>query len=127
MKNLSKLSFIGLFFFLFSCASPGNAQISNLNVDDFVKTYKATKAATLLDVRTPGEWAQGKLKGSETINFNSPDFSQQIIKLDKTKPVFVYCAVGGRSSRAAEVLSKAGYKVFNLTSAGYSQLAQKGL
>ena len=81
----------------------------------------------MLDVRTPGEWANGKLEKSTLINFNDAKFEENIGKLDKTKPVFVYCAVGGRSARASKVLSKQGFKVYNLTNAGYGQLKESGL
>ncbi len=113
---------------LFLMASVESAgQIKNLTVDDFIKTYKATPNAQLVDVRTPGEWSQGKFEKSALVNYNDPNFSKNIQKLDKNKPVFVYCAVGGRSSKAAQILNQAGYKVYNLTNAGYSQLASKGL
>jgi rhodanese-related sulfurtransferase len=49
------------------------------------------------------------------MNYNSDDFASQIEKLDKTKPVFVYCKRGGRSAGAAEILKEKGFtKVYNL-------------
>ncbi len=126
MNTLKKVSFLWLIFALFSCGD-ANSQIKNVGVDEFIKTYKQTPSAQLLDVRTPGEWAQGKIASSKLINFNSPSFANEITKLDKSKPVFVYCAVGGRSAMAAQTLSKAGFKVYNLQGAGYSSLASKGL
>jgi phage shock protein E len=79
-------------------------------------------------VRTPGEWAQGKIATSNTINIQDPEFIAKASKLDKNKPVFVYCAVGGRSASASKMLEKAGFKqVINLSGAGYSGLAAKGV
>lgn len=104
-----------------------NSQITNLPLDEFVSTYKSTENAQLLDVRTPGEWANGKLEKSNLVNYSDAKFEQNLSKLDKSKPVFVYCAVGGRSARASKVLEKQGFKVYNLTNAGYSQLKAKGL
>lgn len=129
-NTMKKISFLGLvmaFFMLVACSESASSQVTNMGVDEFVKTYKSTSNAQLLDVRTPNEWAQGKLKNSATIDYNSPDFAQKISSLDKKKPVFVYCAVGGRSARAAQVLEKNGFKVYNLTGAGYAHLAEKGL
>lgn len=127
MKKFRVLISLFALFGLLSCSQEASSQVNNLGLEDFVKTYKSTPNAQLLDVRTPGEWAQGKIGSSALVNFNDPNFSKNIEKLDKTKPVFVYCAVGGRSARASQILSKAGFKVYNLTSAGYSQLAAKGL
>lgn len=124
MKSLAK-ALATLLFIAFSLNT--SAQI-NLDIDKFTKTYQSTPDAQLLDVRTPGEWSKGKLKNSTCINYLDESFAQNIAKLDKDKPVFVYCAVGGRSAKATKVLKKAGFKnIYNLTGAGYSQLKIKGL
>ena len=108
--------------------SDAHSQVSTVNLDTFVSKIKATPSAQLLDVRTPGEWAQGKIPSSTTINIQDPAFVEKASKLDKNKPVFVYCAVGGRSASAAKILEKAGFKqVVNLSGAGYSGLAAKGV
>jgi rhodanese-related sulfurtransferase len=60
--------------------------------------------AQIVDVRTPGECAQGQIEGAVNINFNSSDFKESIDKLDKTKPVLIYCQSGGRSGRALKTL-----------------------
>jgi rhodanese-related sulfurtransferase len=79
-------------------------------------------------VRTPNEWSRGKLANSACVDYLSESFSQSVIKLDKDKPVFVYCAVGGRSAKASEILKDAGFKqIYNLKGAGYNQLKAKGL
>lgn len=70
---------------------------------------------TVLDVRTPGEWEEGVIANAEKMNYQADDFSSQVEKLDKTKPVFVYCKRGGRSAGAAQVLKEKGFtKVYNL-------------
>ncbi len=104
------------------------AQTINLAPQDFITKIKATKDAQLLDVRTPQEWQAGKIASSNCMNFNDTDFKQQIEKLDKNKPIFVYCAAGGRSGKAAPMLQAAGFKyVYNLTGGGYKDLAGAGL
>lgn len=71
---------------------------------------KMVPGAQLIDVRTPGEYAAGKLPASKLIPINSPDFQAQVAKLDKNKPVLVYCAVGGRSRSATSLLLRMGFK-----------------
>ena len=72
---------------------------------------KKDKSVQLVDLRTPGEIQQtGKIAGALEIDFTSPDFQTQIGKLNKTKPVIVYCASGGRSPRAASQMLKMGFK-----------------
>lgn len=122
----TKLSFLLLLFtFSFSILK---AQTTNLSPQEFIAKVKTTKDAQLLDVRTPQEWQAGKITSSNCININDAAFKQQIEKLDKNKPVFIYCAVGGRSSKAAPILQQAGFKyIYNLTGGGYKDLANAGL
>ncbi len=104
------------------------AQTTNLAPQDFIIKIKATKDAQLLDVRTPQEWQAGRIASSNCMNFNDADFKQKIEKLDKNKPVFVYCAAGGRSGKATPLLQAAGFKyIYNLTGGGYKDLAGAGL
>ena len=70
---------------------------------------------TILDVRTPEEVAEGIIPNAVTININDADFETQLNKLDKSKPVYVYCKAGGRSSRATDMMMKNGFTlVYNL-------------
>lgn len=124
---LSKISVLAFFLGLFSFVS-SKAQTTNLNPQEFIVKVKTTKNAQLLDVRTPQEWEAGKVASSNCINVNDAAFKQQIEKLDKNKPVFVYCAAGGRSSKAAPILQQAGFKyIYNLTGGGYKDLANAGV
>ena len=101
---------------------------TNLSPQDFIAKVKTTKDAQLLDVRTPAEWTEGKVSSSKCINFNDADFKKQIEQLDKNKPVMVYCAAGGRSTKASKILEQAGFKqVYNLTEGGYKDLANAGI
>lgn len=124
---LSKISVLAFFLGLFNFVS-SKAQTTNLNPQEFIAKVKTTKNAQLLDVRTPQEWEAGKVASSNCINVNDAAFKQQIEKLDKNKPVFVYCAAGGRSSKAAPILQQAGFKyIYNLTGGGYKDLANAGV
>jgi rhodanese-related sulfurtransferase len=85
------------------------------------------KTVQLVDLRTPGELQQtGKIEGAKHINFNSPDFQKQIGQLNKKKPVLLYCAAGGRSGSAADMLKKMGFqKVYDYTG-GMNDWKSKG-
>ncbi len=89
---------------------------ANLTVQAFNEKLRQTPAKTILDVRTAQEVAGGTLPGALNIDFFAPDFASQLARLDKAKPVFVYCAVGGRSAKATQQLQQLGFKtVYNLT------------
>jgi rhodanese-related sulfurtransferase len=128
MKKVKSFLLVLMIGFGFLNCSDANSQVNTLDLDGFVSKIKATPNAQLIDVRTPGEWAEGKIGSSKLISIADPKFLEQASKLDKNKPVFVYCAVGGRSSKASTLLQQAGFKqVYNLSGAGYSGLAAKGI
>lgn len=65
---------------------------------------------TVLDVRTPEEYAKGHLGDAENIDFHDPAFKDKVAKLDKSKPYLVHCAAGGRSSKTCDILKALGFK-----------------
>src|ERR1700710_591440 len=80
------------------------AQATSLSPDEFEKGLSAPQIQ-LLDVRTAGEYQNAHIKNSlqaDWVNFDQ--FKDRVQYLDKNKPVMVYCASGGRSSKAAEWL-----------------------
>jgi phage shock protein E len=105
------------------------AQVTNVSAAEAKKIIETNaKTIQVLDVRTPEEWKGGHLTMAKHINVNDADFATKADKLDKTKPIVVYCAAGGRSSRAASVLASKGFKtVYNVSNGGYTNLAATGL
>lgn len=92
-----------------SCTN-GQTSSTNLSAIEFSEKIKAIPTAPVVDVRTPEEFAKGHLVNAKNIDWNGNDFEGQISKLDKTKPVFVYCLSGGRSSSAASKMRADGFK-----------------
>jgi len=66
-------------------------------------TGRSSESFTLLDVRTPGEYAAGHIPGAVLIPLSQ--LKKRLGELDPQKPVLIYCAVGGRSRSAAKILS----------------------
>ena len=98
---------------------------NNETSGQLVKKFKNGKAY-LIDVRTPEEYSSGHLKYSQNIDYKSTDFQNQIIKLNKEKPVYLYCRSGNRSGKAAEILKIQGFKkYYNI--GGFEDLKKAGL
>jgi predicted sulfurtransferase len=104
MKKIILSSTVVLALFTVSCGNSQNttpeAAIASaeviVNVD--AKTFgelSASQPGVILDVRTPEEWAEGTISGAERINYHDDNFAQQVDKLDKNIPVYVYCRSGG--------------------------------
>ncbi len=69
----------------------------------------------LVDVRTPQEFSEAHIVNSQNIDFKSPTFDEDIAKLDKAKPVILYCKGGNRSAKCAQKLKDAGFeKIYDL-------------
>jgi len=72
---------------------------------------------TILDVRQPQEYKRGHIPGAVLIPL--PELNERIKEIAPQKPTGVYCAVGGRSRVAAQMLSGNGFEqIFNM-SGGY--------
>lgn len=100
---------------MFNLFSTGTKAYENLQGSTFKEKFASTKDAVLVDVRTAGEFSGGTIKGSKNIDFMSSSFKDQFLKLDKNKTYFLFCRSGNRSGQACNLLSKEGYKVYNLS------------
>lgn len=129
MKIINPTFLILFFAFVATCVSAQTNTIHKvLSPKEFVEAYNAEKDALLLDVRTPGELKKvGFLKGSINLNIFDEDFKQQLEKLDKTKPVYVYCHSGGRSDEAAQMMKKMGFASITDMRGGMAELIKSGV
>jgi thioredoxin len=111
MRNSIFIVLLATVGFFFSCTS-GQTQSSNtkLSATQFAEKANALSSAAIIDVRTPDEFSKGHLKRAVNYDWNGNDFNKQVSGLDKSKPVFVYCLVGGRSASAASQLRSDGFK-----------------
>lgn len=74
------------------------------------KTYMAQRprdAFNLIDVRQPREYEAHHIPGARLIPISELD--KRLDEIDPSKPTLVYCAVGGRSRVAAQMLSGRGF------------------
>jgi rhodanese-related sulfurtransferase len=109
MKKIILISLISLISINYA-----NAQYKNVSASEFKNLLEKQKGI-LIDLRTPDEIKKGKIKGATEIDFLAVDFNKEAEKLDKSKTYYLYCAGGGRSADAAEVLISKGFKqVVNL-------------
>lgn len=91
------------------------AKVQQITAADFDKV-KAEKNAIVIDVRTPGEVAEGYIDGAtKFIDVNGANFEAEMAKLDKTVNYIVYCRSGGRSMNASNYMIQNGFtNVHNL-------------
>lgn len=99
----------------FSFSVVAQQKVKNVSPSAFQTLQKSTAAYNLIDVRTPDEFKSGHLKDAVNLNYQSDNFKTQVAKLDRGKLVLVYCAAGGRSAKAVDVMKQLGFQtVYNL-------------
>jgi phage shock protein E len=64
---------------------------------------------TVIDVRTPAEYAAGHVEGAENIDVSDPAFEQQLDGLDRDGEYVLYCRSGNRSAAAADRMADLGF------------------
>lgn len=88
--------------------------VNNVGAAQF-KQLAESGNGIVLDVRTSGEIARGHIKGASFVDYYDPKFKEKVALMQKDKPIYVYCASGGRSAGAARTMASLGFKqVYNL-------------
>lgn len=73
---------------------------------------KMKEGAIVIDVRSPGEFSGGHVKGSKNIPLG--DISTRMDKIKKwNKPIITCCTSGMRSGSAATILKRNGVDAYN--------------
>jgi len=105
-----KLRYIFFLLMSFTAIFCNGQTIKNIEAAAFAEKIKTTPNAQIIDVRTPEEFASEHIDNAVNVNWLADDFVTKTSKIDKSKPVFVYCKSGGRSAKASEKLQELGFK-----------------
>lgn len=109
---MRKLGVIALLVFL-TAFSVYSAGYRNINSVEARRLVEQKKNIYLLDVRTPDEYRQARMRGGILIPIN--EIERRLGEVPKNRPILVYCAVGSRSNLVAGFLSGRGYaEVYNM-------------
>ena len=89
----------------------------NLSQQEWWNKAQEDANAVILDVRTEDEWNRGIIPGAINIDiYKGQAFVYEVEELDKSKNYYVYCAAGGRSAQACNIMNQLGFeKAYNLT------------
>jgi rhodanese-related sulfurtransferase len=107
---------------LSGCSSTGTvdqqiADVSPAQAATIIEQNAGEANFAILDIRTPEEFAAGKIEGSINIDFYASDFREQLDALDKDTHYLVYCNSGNRSGQSLSDFRDLGFaQVDNLES-----------
>lgn len=118
-NQLTMKRFLSLFFICFALAFTGCKEDTKTDIQvvtpEEMQELSELEDVQLVDVRTPQEFDDGYIANAQNIDYNSPSFDAEIEKLDKSKPVIVYCEKGSRSAKCAKKMKDAGFvKIYDL-------------
>ena len=97
-----------------------NKVLTTLTEDEFREGYRK---AQLIDVREPSEFDKGHILGARNIPVTQ--LKQRLVEVRPDKPVYLYCQNSTRTGRAAQLLSKRGYKQLYQLKGGFKQWGGK--
>ncbi len=80
----------------------------------------------LIDVRTPGEWKQGRISGAKHLDVSSHEFDRKIQALPKEASYLLYCKSGGRSAMALSKMKSMGFANVKHLSGGIGSWQRAG-
>lgn len=127
MKNIALL----FFTIILSVACSDNT--SQAKSDEFLVLVPSAfnerlsheESAQLIDVRTTAEFEKGTIPEAKNYNILDGTFQANLSSLDKSKTVFVFCAKGGRSGKAAALLREKGFKSIIDLQGGYTSWSKQ--
>ncbi len=120
MKKSILLTGILLLFILAACSRQESTEVKLVTPEE-MQSLLELEDVQLVDVRTSKEYETGFIAHSQNIDFHSPTFDEDIAKLDKTKPVILYCKSGGRSNKCSKKLKDAGFVLVYELEGGITQ------
>ena len=88
----------------------------DLTQEEWVEQLGNETDAVVLDVRTDAEVEEGIIPRAKHIDiYLGQGFIDEIEKLDKSKPYYIYCRSGNRSGQACAIMNQLGFEnTYNL-------------
>lgn len=100
--------------------------MKNIDSKTFETAIQNDKDAVVMDVRTPGEIAEGIIPGAIHVDLMGGEFAEKVQMLDRDKSYYIYCRSGGRSATACGAMRQWGFtKLYNLSGGIMSWTGEK--
>ena len=116
-----------LFFFLlliYSCQIFESTEINEISDAQFTEIQDSDYI--LVDVRTIEEYESGHIQDAINFDFYSESFQKEILSLDKSSSIILYCRTQNRSTKTANYLKENGYKEISVIAGGITSWVKNG-
>ena len=116
-----------LFFFLlliYSCQIFESTEINEISDAQFTEIQDTDYI--LVDVRTAEEYESGHIQDAVNFDFYSESFQNDILTLDKSSSIILYCRTQNRSTKTANYLKESGYNEITVIAGGITSWVKNG-
>ena len=116
-----------VFFFLllvYSCQIFESKDINVISDTQFIEIQDTDYI--LVDVRTIDEYESGHIQDAINFDFYSESFQKEILSLDKSSSIILYCRTQNRSTKTANYLKENGYKEITVLAGGITSWVKNG-
>ncbi len=103
------------------------ATVSPNEAYQIIQDHQGDANFELIDVRTPDEYAAGKIDGAIDIDFYDPAFRDALAQLDRNKTYVIYCRSGNRSGQTLDIMRELGFTDVVDVQGGIAAWAESGL
>jgi thioredoxin len=108
-------------FILSNCAGDSKPSSPHLlSPSDYAEKIIELPAAPIIDIRSLAEFSRGHLQNAVSLDFKGIKFLEQVSKLDKTKPVFIYGLNDEQSHAALNKMYSMDFKVVYELEGGFA-------
>ena len=108
----------------FSCDYLSPTEINFISDSDLIEMQEIEYI--LLDVRTPDEFSSGFIKKAKNLDFYSETFQNDLLSIDKSLAVVLYCRTNNRSTKTANILKQNGFKEISVLEGGITDWVKRG-
>ena len=108
----------------FSCDYLSPTEINFISDSDLIEMQEIEYI--LLDVRTPDEFSSGFIKKAKNLDFYSETFQNDLLSIDKSLAVVLYCRTNNRSTKTANILKQNGFKQISVLEGGITDWVKNG-
>jgi phage shock protein E len=99
---------------------PVLTSVSPADAQSLIGQHSGDPQFVILDVRTPAEYAGGRIAGAINIDYLDSSFASRLAVLDTGATYLVYCQSGHRSGLATQMMQKAGFRRIYDLEGGYA-------
>ena len=116
-----------VFFFLLLVCSCQIFESNEINeISDAQFTEIQDSDYILVDVRTIEEYESGHIQDAVNFDFYSESFDNDILTLDKSSSIILYCRTQNRSTKTANYLKESGYNEITVIAGGITSWVKNG-